>query len=210
MKKTLALLSAAIGLATIAPAAAEANGGAFYVGPIGGANWLQTESKHHNGGEVKFDTGYNVGGFVGYHFCFGLNLEAEFIYRFNKLKSVRVFNEEETIRPKGNFHSMSYMVNAIYDVSLPSCWCIPIFPYVGVGIGYAQQELEVGHHHEFKFKKNGFAWQVLAGIGYSVTQNIDVAIDYHFNMGRATRLYNHSLSLAAAYKFNLGGGNCCY
>lgn len=208
MKKILTLLSAVAGLMAITPSTVEANG-CFYVGPIGGANWLQTDKKDRHGNDecgdrIEFETGYNVGGFVGYHFCFGLNVEAEIIYRHNDLKrrhhGSSYSDSYGSSNSKVNFQSVSYMANVIYDISLPSCWCMPIFPYVGAGIGYAQQELRVW---DFKKKENGFAWQVLAGIGYQINPNFDIALDYHFNEGRTRRIYNHSLSLAAAYKFSL-------
>lgn len=225
MKKILMLLLTVVGIAST-PSLVEANlfnGGSAYIGPIVGANWLQTNnSKHHHsdsdfGRRLDFETGYAVGGFVGYQFCGGFDVEAEFIYRHNELKSRRECDDFSSFRLKGSFQSMSYMLNGIYDINLSNCGCcLPIFPYVGVGIGYAQQELKLC---SCKFKNNGFAWQVLAGIGYKINCNFDVALDYHFNECtsrrgghhhsdssdnfRGPRVYNHSLSLAAAYHFSL-------
>lgn len=224
MKKVLMLVLAVLGLAAMKPASVEAlfgfgnsgcggccECGSVYVGPIVGANWLQTSKKknhHHSDSDeeffdrrdVEFDTGYNVGGFIGYHFCSGLDLEAEFIYRFNELKRKRECFEDSSFRTKGDFRSMSYMVNAIYEINLRNCGCSSVVPYIGVGIGYAQQELKI---FSCKFKEDGFAWQVLAGLGYKINNCFDVALDYHFNQGRTHRIYNHSLSLAAAYHFSL-------
>jgi hypothetical protein len=48
----------------------------FYIGAEGGANWLL------NNGDLKIDTGFAVGGFVGYDFV-GPRLELEGVYRSN-------------------------------------------------------------------------------------------------------------------------------
>lgn len=201
MKKFLTILSTVFCMGALAPTAAEAGDG-FYAGAIGGANWLQANK--HRGFQLEFDTGYNVGGFVGYEFCWGLAVEAEFTYRHNTLRKVKF--ESTSFKPHGHLNSMSYMANFIYEFNLSHCWCVPLFPYLGAGLGYEHQQLKLGHCSSSSSSnsgnsKNGFGWQILAGIGYVVNCHFDVALDYHFNKGRANRLYNHSLSLAAAYHF---------
>jgi len=207
MKKIVTLLAVVVGLTSFMPKA-EAHAG-FYIGPLGGANWLQTNKKshHHDGSseedfgsnlEVDFNTGYYVGGFLGYEFCSGLSVEAEFTYRHNTIRKIKAF--DESFKAHGKFWSMSYMANVLYDIHLNRWLCLPITPYIGAGIGYEQQRLKLGRFHG-EGKKNGFAWQVLAGIGYDITPCFDVALDYRFNEGRARRIYNHSLGVRADYVF---------
>lgn len=213
MKKIVMILSAVAGLAAFTPKAVEAANQGFYVGALGGVNFLQTsKGGHHHrhdgdgdgergrGGrrEIEFDVGYDVGGFIGYEFCSGLAVEAEFTYRHNDISKIKFCGEH--FKSRGHFESMSYMANVIYEINLSRCWCMPITPYIGGGVGYAQQRLKLGHCFG-EGKKNGFAWQVIAGIGYDFSRCFDIALDYRFNKGRAERIYNHSLSLAFAYHF---------
>lgn len=212
MNKLVMLLLAVAGLTAFAPNAIEARQG-YYVGVLGGANFLQTSK--HDGVEFEFDTGYDVGGFLGYEFCGGFAVEAEFTYRHNELRKVKF--DCESVKAHGHFNSMSYMANVIYNWDLSRCWCIPVTPYLGAGIGYAQQKLSYPSEDESDCgcestcedtckdkndnKKNGFAWQIIAGIGYKISPCFDIALDYRFNEGQQRRFYNHSLGVLAAYHF---------
>lgn len=203
MKKFILALAAVACLALVktAPVAAEQG---FYAGAFAGANFLQTNKRHHV--DVDFDTGYAVGLIGGYSWCNGLRAEGEITYRYNKLKSVKFFDERFHV--KGHLHSWSYMVNGFYDFQIGSCW--NIVPYIGAGIGYSNQELKLGHrgsssssdetrrHHG---KKNGFAWQVLAGLTYVIDCHWDASLEYIFHRGRANNIYDHSLGLAGRYHF---------
>lgn len=218
MKKVLALVAAAAALVSFNPVQAEPTEG-FYVGGLAGGNFLQTSKKH--GRHAEFKTGYDVGGLIGYELCDGIRLEGEFTYRHNCLKSLkfshRRFSGDRRSNHKGNFRSMSYMANIIYDIPLscqPCGW--DFFPYVGAGIGYSSQRFSSHHCHDDEFdgdfdfrfrrrhnnhKKNGFAWQVIAGLGYEIDACTDIALEYRFNKGRLENFYNHSLNVALRYHF---------
>lgn len=208
MKKTIFALTAVFSaLTAFISTQAQANQEGFYVGGFGGANWLQTNRKHHHGdGEFhhKFRTGYVAGGSVGYKWCQGYRLEGEIAYRRNQLKKSEITGFDESAR--GHFQSISYMANALYDMELGgwNCCAIDVVPYVGVGIGYSTQKLKLDHHSfsfEGKNKKNGFAWQLIAGLGYEISCNTDLALEYRFHVGHAKHLYNHALDLAVRYHF---------
>ncbi len=205
MKKVLALVAAAAALVSFNPVQAEPTEG-FYVGGLAGGNFLQTSKR--SGVDYDFRAGYDVGGFVGYELCDGFRLEGEFTYRHNSLKSVKFGSS--SFNSSGHYHSMSYMANLIYDI--PMCWqpCgWEIFPYVGAGIGYSNEKVKFSHHveteTEFTFsshkKENGFAWQVIAGLGYEIDQCTDVALEYRFHKGQLEKIYNHSLNVALRYHF---------
>jgi len=170
---------------------------AFYAGILGGANFITT--CENDGVKLDFDTGYYVGGVLGYRWCFGLRTEFEFTYRYNNLRSFRTFST--TFDTGGSLRRMSYMANAIYDFNFPSlCW--PITPYLGAGIGYDHAQITVNDFFvNPEGRKKGLSYQVLAGIGYKVFSYGVIALDYRFHKGREKDLYNHSLGVSGNYFF---------
>ncbi|MGK5594476.1 MAG: outer membrane protein [Parachlamydiaceae bacterium] len=184
MKKMICLFAAM--LAFVLPTAVSAlDVEGFYVGALGGANFLETSKRHAE--KAKFKTGYAAGGMIGYRWCNGLRLEGEVSYRHNKIKSFKFGSTMH--HPGGHARTWSYLANALYDFSDWSYWCIT--PYVGVGIGYGQQRLKVGSHDSFHRHKNGFAWQAIAGISYPIWDAAEIAVEYRFLKGQVRRAYNH-------------------
>lgn len=237
MKKLLGMLVIASSLVGISSLQADPWEG-FYVEAFGGANWIQTNknaNKHRGSSDesfdgstsgrkqkkhkLEFDTGYIVGGAIGYRLCNGLRFEGEVSYRRNQLKKFKDNKDQhyacQDHKSRGHFQSISYMANLLYDFDLSAwdccCWnpCYEIVPYLGVGIGYDNQKFKRSQDEHFDVSgrrhknddKNGFAWQVIVGLGYEIDCNADVALEYRFHQGREERLYNHSLDLAAKYHF---------
>src|SRR5215207_241999 len=56
--------------------------GHFYVGGFGGANWLNADSGHYHGENLKFNTGYTGALSLGYKMN-NLRFEGEVAYRHN-------------------------------------------------------------------------------------------------------------------------------
>jgi opacity protein-like surface antigen len=163
MKNFLFILAAIFALSSTQASADED----FYAGVFGGANWLNISGKsNHNSdsfdGErirdrLKFDTGYIVGGSIGYRWCGGLRVEGEIAYRNNQRKKHHKHNDCEVVviddcsdysyssvannnsNRGSNKHAqtVSYMANVLYDLPFE---CTPWKAYVGAGIGYAQQK----------------------------------------------------------------------
>src|SRR3984893_9949991 len=127
--------------------------GAFYIGPEGGWTSLSSETDTVNGRIVtgtggaalslprrsptaNFDSGFNVGGRVGYQWG-PWRFEEEYNYRRNGLSSftaTNVFGNTFTssgANASGQRFSHSIMTNAIYDFTIG--W--PVSPHIGVGIG---------------------------------------------------------------------------
>jgi opacity protein-like surface antigen len=216
MKKIAALLTALVPLFSSAVVEAHPWEG-FYVGATGGANFLQNSKKHH-GHKNRYDTGYLVGGFVGYRWCEGFRVEGEVSYRSAHLKSIHVRSESgsdvvavssssEDRHGHGNRNNSTwaYMANLYYDIDT----CSAFTPYVGGGIGYAN--VRRSHHHHEVFgsessshhsnRRSGFAWQVIAGVGYEVLPCVDLALEYRFFKNNENRVYNQSVGLVAKYHF---------
>lgn len=213
MKKIYTLLLSACALAVFSTGQADPWEG-FYVEGFGGANFIQTSK--HDDVKLNFRTGYVVGGAIGYRMCEGLRIEGEISYRYNQLKSFVVKNEEfDDVKfcTHGHLREVAYMANLIYDIDTccwDPCWtaCGQIFPYIGGGIGYGQQKLSGREEDEDEFlifdagnRKNGFAWQIIAGIGYDFSPCADISIEYRFHKGALNHVYNHMVGIAAKYHF---------
>ncbi len=127
--------------------------GAWYIGPEGGWTSLTNQTDHINGRIVtgpggaalslparsvtaNFDSGFNVGGRVGYQWG-PWRLEEEYNYRRNGLSSFSATNVFGNTVTSGGGHgsgqrfSHAIMTNVIYDFTIG--W--PVTPHIGAGIG---------------------------------------------------------------------------
>ncbi len=168
----------------------------FNLSALGGINWVHTTVSSL--GHVEFDPGYLFGGSAGYRWNMGLEVEAEVIYRRNGLETVSMSGEK--FNSQGHLRKWSYMGNLKYY--LPPRWYIA--PYFGGGAGYANQKLFIdkirGLPINSNEKKEGFAWQVLAGITCYLCRHLDLDIDYHYLQLKGST-HDNSLSLALTGSF---------
>lgn len=174
----------------------------FYAEILGGANFLQTTTD--SGVKSNYRTGYIVAGTLGYRWCYGLRLEAEYAFRRNSLTKIHFFGRSFPIH--GHFQSSSYMANVLWDLPLAT-WgyqCCGVHPFIGGGIGYDVQRVH-GKNQDLVFnqKKRHFAWQVVAGIGYPLFCSTEISLEYKFHKGGLHYIYNHSLGLGLTYQFGL-------
>ena len=154
-----------------------------YIGGEGGLNWLL------NSGGNQFDTGYAVGGKVGYDFV-GPRVELEALYRNNQART-------PFPGPQGQINQLSTMVNALYDF-LPGA---KLTPYVGAGAGLAFVDQGI---FGCTMCSTQFAYQGIVGVGYNVTPKwrIDLDARYYGTSNPATYSNNDiSLMLGASYKW---------
>jgi OOP family OmpA-OmpF porin len=132
-------------------------------------------------GDVDSKTKYDIGptGTVslGYGFDFGLRLELEGGYRLFGVDEVGGAGGD------GRLQIGSAMVNAIYDVPLPT-FGIPLLPHVGVGVGYAHLWNRSLPHGPagltVKGQDDTIAFQGIAGLDYVITPNLVAGIDYKY------------------------------
>lgn len=183
MKKYLFLIVTFITALTATTAQANQD---FYVGGITGLNWVDTFRDTH--------LGYMVGGSVGYRLPENFRVEAEVSYRNNRFK-------KESSTHTGRLTTVSYMAHLLYD--FPCSWVVQ--PYAGFGLGYAHQK----EAHKFfvdedtfrdHFKRNGFAWDLIAGVAVPVCNNIDLDFQYRYFHNRA-RVEENSLCTGLRYQF---------
>jgi opacity protein-like surface antigen len=208
MKKFLVLFTALFAItATQARADLCCNDGSTYGYFFGGVNWLDVTSCRAN---ASFDTGYLVGGAVGYRACENVRFEAELAYRSNDIKSGHFRNlnidggssssssEFNRFKLKGHLNTFSVLANALYDWSF-DCGCNQTKVYIGGGIGYANQEFKAHLHQRGSSSssssseenniprrchntknKNGFAAQFIVGLAYNICENYDATIEYRY------------------------------
>ncbi len=194
-KLTLLATTAAAALALAAPAEAAGN---WYVGVIGGANWVSdhafsvatapTVSADSLSWANDAETGFIIGGAVGLHlnqFMDGLRAEVEVAYRQNVVDGV-FSSSVGTIPGVGTLEidqsSFSVLANLWYDFNLGG-----VSPYFGGGIGWAESQID-GRSIEltpvpFDFKDNGFAWQLGAGVNFDVSPNVKLGVGYRYFVG---------------------------
>jgi OmpA-OmpF porin, OOP family len=162
----------------------------FYVGGEGGLNWLL------NNGSSNFNTGFAVGGKVGYDFV-GPRIELEGIYRNNQGNGFVPFGSGVAFT-SGQINQTAAMANVLYDF-FPGA---TITPYVGAGAGIAFIDPSLAGG--CTMCSTQFAYQGIVGLGYNVSQNWRVDLDGRYygttNTGTYTNT-NISVMLGISYKF---------
>ena len=170
----LALASTAL---AASPAAATTDN-AGYVGIEAGLwfpNDLELDFDFDDGYNYDLDVEYNLGfdgDIIGGYDFGAFRLEAEFGYKsasHDKAElTVGDFQEDADI--DGDTSVFSLMGNALWNPSFGDRWDA----YLGGGLGWAWMKFDGGDGFGSE-KDNGFAWQIIAGVGYQVSDNIELA-----------------------------------
>lgn len=167
MRKTLAMAAVALaaGMAASAATADEVPG--LYLGVGGGADWLQ-EMDFSNGGvgnDIDSDVGYAAIGSLGYRYGNGLRTEIEGGYRNN---------DGETGGANVETQAWNAMANVLYDFDTG----IPLRPYLGVGAGAVNVDLDVdGVGSDDNW---AFGYQGIAGAEYALNDTVALFADYRY------------------------------
>ncbi|MBB4267562.1 OmpA family protein [Roseospira visakhapatnamensis] len=198
---------AALGM-TGPPAAAQTPEG-FYVGLNGGLNLNDSGDFDFRtlGGDLDVDPGFVGLGALGYAFGNGLRVELEGGYRQN---GVTEWSGQDVDGTLSAWHTMA---NALYDFNLGA----RLSPYVGAGVGaaFVSPDIDVsGTPVSVDGTDVAFAYQAIAGIGYSVTDELALTMDYRFfhaldlehdvNIGGTAthdNYMNHAITAGLRYAF---------
>ncbi len=158
----------------------------FYVGVEGGLNWLL------NSDNFNFDTGYAVGGVVGYDFT-GPRFELEGVFRGNNGSGFR-----GPFGTNGTFDQLTFMVNGLYDF-LPGA---TLTPYVGAGIGLAFVDSGPGG---CSLCNTEFAYQAIVGMSWRVERRVRVNLDarYHGTTSGDLPYQNNDISTMLSVSYRL-------
>jgi opacity protein-like surface antigen len=180
-------------LLAVAPFAAQAQSlqpGGVYVGLEGGANWLFNSSYNSTiftgGGSgsfnnnASFNTGYVLGGMVGYDFV-GPRVELEGAYRANNGN----VQAGAFVGSYGfNLQQINVMGNIYYDFMAGGRFV----PYVGAGAGVGF--LNVGALGT-SVNSTQFAYQAMVGAGYNIDETFRINLEGRY-MGTTTPNFVHS------------------
>ncbi len=220
-------LAISVALATTALASpAMARDNQWYVGVDGGAMIVEDMSLDigaiKDAANLNSDTGYDVGGVVGYDFG-GFRLESEVSYRSADAKSLSATGAGIPGNTPGTFtgafptggttSALGFMVNGLLDFGDDD----GLQGFVGGGAGVARIDVQnstAGATSPWLDDSDtGFAWQALAGIRAPLSNNWDVGLKYRFfnapkvnlvdRVGRAvdTRFRSHSIMGSLIYNF---------
>jgi OmpA-OmpF porin, OOP family len=166
----------ALGIMSASSAMAGYEGGQFgqnrwpnwYIGVSGSVPFVNETDVTSNGntlGEVDFDSGYGVGGSIGYtpgpmgNFLDNTRFEFEYFYRDNSLDSFTSGASSTSVGQK--LTSDAYMLNAYYDINTAT----RLTPYLGAGAGTTRISLDVPGLG-VNSTDNVFAYQLMAGLGW--------------------------------------------
>jgi len=118
-------------------------------------------------GKLELGNGFMAGGTIGWYLRPDIRIEADFNYRRNSLDSTSVPGLDED--PSGaDYASVLIMANVFKDFAGWSTDWAEFKPYVGAGLGIAQEvdtDLEIGGVAR-EFSGDRRAWQVLAGVNW--------------------------------------------
>jgi outer membrane protein OmpA-like peptidoglycan-associated protein len=139
----------------------------FYVGAVGGLNWLLNSSNNASITATgvnastpisqSYATGWALGGVVGWDFV-GPRVELEGMYRENQ-GTLTVPALATTFPDK--IYQVSAMANILYDFNAGGTWV----PYVGAGAGVAFVNTNINGNWA---ESTQFAYQGIVGIGYNI------------------------------------------
>ncbi|MFZ5782843.1 MAG: OmpA family protein, partial [Pseudomonadota bacterium] len=181
-------------LLVAAPVCAQAQSlqpGGAYVGLEGGLNWMLNNSftstvtvapffTGSSTANASFNTGYVLGGVVGYDFV-GPRIELEGAYRENNgTLTVNGINGSAGI----NFSQISVMGNVYYDFMAGGS----IVPYIGAGAGVAF--LNVGALAS-TMTSTQFAYQGMVGVGYNIDSTFRLNLEGRY-YGTTTPNFVHT------------------
>jgi OOP family OmpA-OmpF porin len=149
----------------------------FYIGAIGGLNWLFNNSTNatlstpfgtfNQQVNVSNNTGWAAGGMIGYDFV-GPRVEVEGMYRDNTgTATFSGFNGNVGT----DFNQWSIMGNLLYDFNAGGT----IVPYIGVGAGVAFINSRIGNVNSSN--TSAFAYQAMVGVGYNIDPTFRINLE---------------------------------
>ena len=191
MKLKNIMLAGAAAVALTGIAAADTPDG-VYLGLAGGANWVEDDFFF---GKFDMQTGYYVGGTVGYKFDFNLRTEFELGYRSNDYDFFGGKSGEVT--------SLSTMVNVLYDFDIGEGMALSL----GGGLGLSRVAFSLpGGFSERDFV---FAYQGIAEFEAMVDDNVGLFVGYNYFVAdnwdvvylRQDDYVAHTVKLGVKYHF---------
>lgn len=147
---------------------------------IGSSSFTESGARGFGGGlHADFDSGFGVGGDIGYRYGNGWAAEVEWNYRNHALDTLR--QGGVNLARDGDFASNTVFINGLRRFSTASAWT----PYVGAGIGWVQEiDIDItptGSGSERGYSDgNEFAFQLIAGVEYTLTSKWSLTADTRY------------------------------
>jgi len=186
-------------LFTSVSTAPAAQAGPFYVGVFGGYV-MPNDLKIEDGGseDVGLKNSWTIGAKVGYIFPQVKWLATELEYFYLGKQDV----DQAGINGDGSAHNVMANLLVRYPEGM-------IHPYAGIGIGwswakFSGNQLGIGSVDE---SGNGFAWQILAGLNFEITQNWSADLAYRYFRAKYTDVSSDNLDVTSTNHMVLLGIN---
>jgi opacity protein-like surface antigen len=204
------LLAVACIVVLSASAASAADGRAYF--GINAGVFMPTDNKGTTNigtADIEFDTGFTTSAYGGYEFGNGLRLEGELTYKQADMHIDKLMLGGIISNIDSDVSIFGTMANVFFDFKNSS----PVTPYIGGGIGFAsvyvgQGRLTNGVSIWEEDYDRVFAYQVGAGVGYNVTNNVTLDLGYRYFDTSDLKIYlydakfaSHNVVAGARFKF---------
>ena len=148
--------------------------------------------------DIPMKNGFGIVVAGGRALASGLRAELEIGYRAYEFDGTTPFVVQ------GEFSTISLMANGIYDFDFNG-----FRPYAGLGVGLAAHRAEMETPALGVGEANVFAYQVLAGVGYRLSDQTEVLLGYRyfgsaegdFGAGVGITTPNHNFEVGLRYGF---------
>jgi len=152
--------------------------------------------------DVSFDYGFGIAGAIGTTID-DFRIEGAIAYQQND------FDEALGLVPlAGDITALTFLVNGYYDFNSSSPWT----PYLTAGLGFSKIEVNdldvAGGTDPLNSDDTVFAYQLGAGIGYAVSDNVTIDARYNYFAtedpnfdGTEAEVASHNILLGIRYNF---------
>ncbi|MGZ6220901.1 MAG: outer membrane protein, partial [Syntrophales bacterium] len=156
-------------LFTSVSTAPAAQAGPFYIGVFGGYV-IPSDLEIENSADVSLKSSWAIGAKAGYIFPQVKWLAAELEYFYLAKQDI------DQSGSSGDFSANNVMANLL--VRYPEG---KIHPYAGIGIGWSWGTFKAtSSGNSIDESANAFAWQILAGVNFEITQDWSADVAYRY------------------------------
>ncbi len=150
----------------------------WYTGVAGGVGILEDSDATFGGitNKFEFKPGFAISGSVGYGFENQLRPEFEIAYRRNVVDQISGVGAGSGT---GNFNTLAFMGNLLYDFNLHN----GLTPYIGGGLGLGLVGADGAGNFiggQLDSEKPRLAYQGIVGVSYEIYERLDFTADYRY------------------------------
>lgn len=177
---TTAITVAGAIMAAAAGSPARADGP--YLGAFGGLNYLQTDKVTQSSPfaatfKASHELGFVAGGSVGYRWDSGLRGEGEVAYRQNRFDKTII--NGTGFDTSGKVSTVAFMANVFYDHHWGR-WVATVGGGIGAAVISVKDFSNFATPAPLSDTITRFAYQGIAGLGYDITPNTRLGVEYRY------------------------------